>query len=307
MSEVEVDIYLTDTDGFVLREQFPFTHLQIGKLEPGEERCVHFTLPCVPGNRRVTAIVSGMGGKHRFVDTRYLLLSPLLITKLCTSTSPEGEIENPFAYAELYNPLCVSVPLEEYSLCARILEGDHRRNSEILVPLEGGEIPPHGRAVVWSRPEGCTLTVEDFNARYGTDLQKGRELLIAEQPFLVDDRAGHFVDLCFGKEHLCRAEWGCYYGGAAAVTDQCDYYRASHDITLREGRFVPEVQTPIGVVSEEQHLVVMAPDALPQAQESAPTEQAVTKLTKAPLHPLQAAAFLANAFSTFKSLFSEKE
>ncbi len=307
MSEVCVDFYLTPSAGFALRTLLPFARLPIGRLAAGERREVCAAFPCVAGNRRVTAIVSGMGGKHRFVDTRYLSLTPLTITKVCASTSPEGEVKNPFAYVELYNPLCIPVSLEAYHLRARILEGDHRPNSEIRVPLENVEIPPKGTVTVWSRPDDCALDVGDFNTRYGTELEKDTELLVAPHPFLIDDRFGHFVDICCGEERLDRAEWGDYYGGAASALDRCEYHRPANDITITSQRFCPEAPTPIGVVSAAQSLPLMALDEQENEQNGAEQTPVVTKLVKAPLNPIQGAAFLASAFNTFKNLFSEKD
>ncbi len=308
LTDVTVDFYLAPTSGFGLRTLLPFERVELGKLEPGERREVSCAFPCVAGNRRVTAIVSGMGGKHRFVDTRFLLLSPLQITKLCSLTSPQGEQENPYAYAEIHNPLCVPVSLKGYGLRARNLEGNHRPNSEIYIPLGGDEIPPGGTVVVWSRPSDCELEVGDFNTHYGTVLEKGKDLLVAPQPFLIYDGGGHFVDVCFGEERLSRAEWGNYFGGEQAVIDMPQYYRATHDMTIRTERFSPEITTSIGAPCLEQCLQVMAPAPSQTQTGGAEREKTVvTKLTKAPLHPLQAAAFVANAFSTFKNLFSEKD
>ncbi len=307
MSEVAVDFYLTSAEGFVLRELLPFARVPIGRLAAGEQREVCAAFPAIAGKRRVTAIVSGMAGKHRFADTRYLSLTPLLITKLCASTSPEGEVKNPFAYVEIYNPLSVPASLGAYHLRARILEGDHRPNSEIRVPLEDVEIPPEGTVVVWSRPSDCALDVGDFNARYGTALEKDKELIVASQPFLIDDRCGHFVDICHGEDRLTRAEWGEYYGGAPGVADVCDHHRLTHENVINLARFSPDTPTPIGTVSEVQRLPLLRPDKREEAAADTFAELVETNLAKAPLNPLQGAAFVASAFNIFKNLFSEKE
>ena len=307
LSDATADFYLTPTGGFDLREQMPFASVRLGTLKAGETRSVTRHFPNVVGNRRVSVVVSGMDGKRRLVDTRFLLLSPAWITKICPLTSSYGKAENPFPYVELYNPTCVPLPLDGYVLNGRHEQGDFRPMYRVLAPLDGYCLPPEGTLTVWCRPAGSALTAADFNARYGTSLVEGRDLMITEQPILMVDEAGHTLDLCLGEEHLCRAAYGDFCGGALPIPDVPEQYCYRHDITIRTLRLEGVAPVPLGDLTEQQVPPILAEQPRPAVLSAPQEERVVTKLSKTPLVPLRAATFLASAFSTFKGLLSDKD
>ena len=286
LSNVMVTMYLTGVEGFSIREQTSNKTILIDKLKAGETRTVNAYFPNVEGERRVSAVVEAHAGRNRYADTRFLLLTPALITKVLPLTSPHNGVENPFAYAELYNHTEQALSLDGYSLNARHVTGDHRpteRLCRVILPLDGYEIAPHEALVVWQRPVGSKLTVADFNARYGTSFEEGRDLLITEKPMLVADRKGHMLDLCFGEEHLTRAAYGTYCGGALPRVDVPDQYRYASDMTIRELRFAQSAATP-GRVTRMQTLHTVAGASRRRAADRV---MAVTDLTKTPLTLVQ--------------------
>lgn len=286
LTDVIVTMYLTPVEGFALHEQASKKTILIDRLRAGEARTVNAYFRDVDGMRRVSAIAEGRSGRSRYADTHFLLLTPALITKVLPLTSPHNGVENPFAYAELYNHTEASLSLDGYCLNGRHAQGDHNpvvRRCRIIVPLDGYKIEPHETLVVWQRPAGSKLTVADFNARYGTDFVEGRDLLITELPLLVADRVGHMLDLCCGEEHLTRVTYGTYCGGALPRVDVPDQYRYASDMTIREIRFAQSAATP-GRVLKMQTLHTVAGASRRRAADRV---MAVTDLTKTSLTLVQ--------------------
>ena len=81
-----VDLYLTDYSGFTLRHLSPFESVHVGKLAAGESHTVSRRLPDIVGKHRVSAVTYGMAGKERYADTAYVMITPLVITKLLPLT-----------------------------------------------------------------------------------------------------------------------------------------------------------------------------------------------------------------------------
>ncbi len=286
LTGVMVTMYLTPVEGFSLREQASKKTLFIDKLKVGETRTVNGYFRDVAGMRRVSAVVEGYAGRNRYADTHFIVLTPALITKVLPLTSPYNGVENPFAYAELYNHTEAPLSLDGYCLNGRHATGDHNpivRGCRIIVPLDGCEIAPHEALVVWQRPAGSKLTADDFNARYGTSLVEGQDLLITEQPMLVANRTGHTLDLCYGEEHLTRVAYGTYCGGALPRMDVPDQYRYASDMTIREIRFAQSTATP-GRVTRMQTLHSVAGASRRRAADRV---MAVTDLTKTSLTLVQ--------------------
>ena len=312
LSDAYVDFYLTGEDGFAIRSLAPFESIHVGTLKAGEARTVCRHFPCIPHYRRVSAVAYGMSGKRRFADTRCVMISPALITAILPLTSPMGEVENPFAFVELYNPTCVALPLDGYVLNVRHMQGDFRPNSCVISPLDGAILPSKGTLVVGQRPEGSGLTVKDFNARYGTFFEEGENLIITEKPLLVPNRTGHMLDLCLGDEHLSRAAYGNYCNGMLPVEDRPSRYRALHDVTIREERYEPEYSS-LGIPDETQRLSTMEeepcrpPRKETLASESRPRERVLTKLTRVPLVPFHTVRLVADTLATVKALLKDRK
>jgi hypothetical protein len=316
VSDVEIDFYLTSPDAFALRTLSPFEAVHVGKLAPGEVHTVSRRLPELPGRHRVSAVVSGMAGKARVADTSYVLISPVTVTKLMPLTSPfqkgRREVANPFAYVELYNPTATSISLDGYRLAGWHTIGRYPNEAHTL-SLDGVLLPPASTLTVWLRSDD-TLTAADFNARYGTKLLLGEDLIITEKPLLVADGCGRRLDLSRGEELLSRVTYG-YYGthDTDVVEDRPICYRHGPDMTAT-GRYLPlpegEIPLPGRVTAKQvpktmKGLCRASEEA--EAQKAADRERVITRLTKASLVPFRAASFVANAVSAVKGFFDIKE
>lgn len=320
ISDITVDLYLTGGDGFVLRRLAPFEEVHVGKLAPGEMRTVSRRLPDIGGAHRVSAVVSGMVGKHRYADTAYVMISPLGITKLMPLTADikteELSVKNPYAYVELYNHTAAPLALDGYSLGVWQAAGARSVPAEERVlALDGITIPPASTLTVWVKGEGNPLTAKDFNAHYGVELLEGEDLLIAEGFLLGTNNEARKLDIRRGKEILARATFGYYCThDTDIVCDQPLCYAIAPGDTVKQKHLPLKGEQPLPLPGK------LLPAQIPrtlnglcrkresvEAERSATRREVFTRLTKASLVPFRAAAFVANAVSAFKGFFDTKE
>ncbi len=315
MNDVQVDFYLSPADGFELRTLAPYATVNVGKLQPGEARTLTYGFPDVPGNCRLSAVVSGSVGKKRYADTAYLLLSPLYISALLPLTSPvekDGkQIANPFPYVEICNPTAEKVAISGYSLKLRETLGKQPIPAHIL-NFEGGSIPPTSVLTVWQRPAGSGLTAADFNARYGTSLIEGEDLLITETAILNAEPFGRRMDLTRGGELLSRAPYGCYCDRHNNIVTDVPIRYAQNPGMTATVRELPAEKEPLppGKLSAAQ--VPLTVECPAHGESAAGTDNGkkkpwVTRLLHAPLVPFEAAQLVAGALAAVKDLLWEKK
>ncbi len=315
MRDVTVDFYLTPLAGFELRATVPFASVSLGELDAGKTHTVTRCFPTVPQNRRVTAVVHGDTGKGRFADTAYCLLTPVRIGKQLPLSAPlatdEGEIANPFPYVELYNPMPKDVKLDGYMLKYWHATGAAPLPERCLA-LDGYVIPAGGTLTVWVRSADSTLTVADFNTRYGTSLVENEDLIVTNAKIYSASDAGHRLDLTYRNEVISRVTYGRF------CTKENDI---AEDKPLLYGGFsqMSARQLPVAAVQGESTLPgTLVPAQIPAQREVAISREAaqeggrsgfgrvITRLTKAPLVPLQAAKLIAGAVSALKGFFSKE-
>ena len=320
ISDIAVDFYLTGPDGFVLRQLAPFEEVHVGKLQPGEVRTVSRRFPDVVGCHRVTAVVSGMAGKQRYVDTAYVLISPVTITKVMPLTSAVEKdgvaVKNPYAYVEIYNHTQKPIELKDYSLGVWNGTGQKSIPADARVlSLAGLHVPPESTLTVWVKGANNPLTVADFNAHYGTQLLEGEDLFVTDQLVLPTNNEARKIDVRRAGEILTRAKLGYYCThDTDVVADRALCYAitpsdvvTSKFIKLGEGESVPapgkllpaQVPRILSGLCRKREMI--------EAEKSATKKEVFTRLTKASLVPFRTAAFVANAVSAFKGFFDTKE
>lgn len=317
ISDVTVDLYLTDYSGFTLRHLSPFESVHVGKLAAGESHTVSRRLPDIVGKHRVSAVTYGMAGKERYADTAYVMITPLVITKLLPLTSDVEKdgavVKNPFPYVEIYNQTAMPMTLDGYSLRLWDSIGQHEPDDAHVHHLTGTKIAPHSTLTVWMRPKGSTLTAEDFNARYGTKLLLDDDLVVTEKEILSVIPLARRLDIWCGREILTRAPYGyfCSHDKDVEVDVPVNYISKPH-MTVEQKKTVFEGELLIpGKLHAKQHPKTLkglrrrAESA--EAERAATKEKVITRLTKASLVPFRAAALVATAVSAFKGFFDTKE
>lgn len=317
ITDVTVDLYLTDYSGFVLRQLSPFESVHLGKLAAGESHTVSRRLPDVVGKHRVSAVAYGMAGKERYADTAYAMITPLVITKLLPLTSDleKGGVtyKNPFPYVEIYNQTAMPMTLDGYSLRLWDSIGQHEPDEAHVFDLAGLKLAPHSTLTVWMKQKDADLTAEDFNARYGTKLLLGDDLAVTEKAILSTIPLARRLDIWSEKEILTRAPYGyfCSHDKDVEVDTPVLYFSKPH-MTVEEKKLAVEgeILAPGKLHAKQQ------PKAMnglrrrsenEEAERAAMKEKVITRLTKASLVPFRAAALVANAVSAFKGFFDTKE
>ena len=229
MDEVRIDFYLTGIEGFSLRDAVPYAKVCIGKLKPGRHVSVTRQLPELSKYRRVTAIISAVSDKKVRKATAYILLSPISITEvLCASGAIErdGEaIENPFPYVTLCNNSGNDITLKDSKLALWTTTGKPPKEENIWI-ADGVKLPARSAVVIWYRkPENASLTVEDFNRRFGTSLIEGESIFICDKPITSRATAGRRLDLIVSGEVISRVTWnmGDRHGQDAEVGEAYKY------------------------------------------------------------------------------------
>lgn len=311
LNDVSVSFYQTAQGGFDLERQVPIETVYVGRLEPGETHTVCRAFANLPQKNRISAVLCGQLGKRRVADSGFVMASPVIVSRICPLTSPDKGEENPYPYIELYNQTSAPVTLDGYQLRARHEQGRHRPHSLEYLSLDGITLPPDGTLVIWCKAPKSALTVADFNEKYGTSLVEGKDLILTDRPLILTDEAGHPTDLCYGDVTVSRAYYGSFCRFEDLVADSPYFFAASQDMTPCEQRLYPaQILTP-GELVPGQRLPLMnaASRSCEQLEEQRAKERdrVVNKLTKRPLVPVQAAAFVANAFTSLRHLFREKE
>ena len=318
MKDVALQYYVTPLGGFELRNLTPFASVQIGKLEAGESHTVSRRFPTVPGRRRVTAVVSGYRGKERYADTAYRLISPLRISKTMLKTASvtveDTEIKNPYRYVELQNLMPHAVSLDKYMLKLWHASGVQPLPERSLA-LDGYTIPAGGTLTIWVKPEDAPLTVSDFNARYGTSLVEGQDLIVTTNRILTTNGGGHMLDLVFQKEVLARITFGKYCVIESDIAEETVLaYGDFTDMNMRQRKLaLPEdldAPRPGELLKEQippQKRGLRRRSEEKEAEKVAAERSIITRLTQAPLVPLQAAKLVASAVSAVHAIFNSKE
>lgn len=225
LRNLRADLYLTRADGFRLDTVEPFRTLNLGDLAAGKTMKVGCPVPYIPERRRLTVIVSCADGLRRRYDTSFALMFPVTVTEVMNLTSDKDGVKNPFPYVKLKNRTAKELPLDGMLLRLWIQTGKAPLEERTL-KLDGLKIAPKGELVIWVRKADSPFTADDFNARYGTSLKEGEDLLITEKRIISTKLTiGRQLELVYRGEAIDRATWT--YGeieGHKVVTDKVITY-----------------------------------------------------------------------------------
>ena len=225
LRNLRADLYLTRADGFRLDTVEPFRTLDLGDLAAGKTMKVGCPVPYIPERRRLTVIVSCADGLRRRYDTSFALMFPVTVTEVMNLTSDKDGVKNPFPYVKLKNRTAKELPLDGMLLRLWIQTGKAPLEERTL-KLDGLKIAQKGELVIWVRKADSPFTADEFNARYGTSLKEGEDLLITEKRIISTKLTiGRQLELVYRGEAIDRATWT--YGeieGHKVVTDKVITY-----------------------------------------------------------------------------------
>ncbi|MGI6167313.1 MAG: CehA/McbA family metallohydrolase [Eubacteriales bacterium] len=236
IKELVVDFYLVPGSGFDINTTAPYATVKLSGLTAGRVVNVLCRFPDLEGMRRVSVVVRGMYGGRQVCDTAMLLFSPIKITELCAKTSPVTDsngnvIDNPFPYLQLYNASNRDIVLGGYY--TRLWHTTGRAPSEErMLKLDGAVIKAGGTLTLWRKPQDSSLTVEDFNRRYGVMLKENEDILVSEQRFISSSNDGRRLEVMLGTETLARVEYNFGKGvGRNIVQDRAIVFDLQPNMT----------------------------------------------------------------------------
>ncbi|MBR2908178.1 MAG: hypothetical protein IKC26_09095 [Clostridia bacterium] len=239
VKNLQVDFYLSGENGFNEQITKPLETVYLDKIKAGDSVCVTRRFQNISRRRRVTVIARGTVNGRMVQCTSYVLLSPLDITAVAPNTAPvtlpDGTVvENPFPYIQLFNTSNTELNLSGASLRLWSHTGKSPDEDSIL-SLKGVKIPPRSTYVIWRRPKGSPLTVDDFNARYDTKLAEGTDILVTELHVISAGKKGahmHRIDIVNAETTLARIEYNMGLDcGKDSMEGNVIYYRYVPNMT----------------------------------------------------------------------------
>lgn len=209
---VRVDFYLGKTSGFDLRDEEPYATVHCGRLAAGASLKVSRAFPELPEMHRLSAVVSAdIRGERKRTATVCTLVTPVTVTEILPYSMPlekEGgvKVDDPFPYITLYNSSLTAQDIGGALLRLWVKTGKAPSEDRSWRFPAGTIIPPRSGLVVWVRYEDPTLTVGDFNERYGTSLIEGGNIIICDKHILSRADCGRRLELVT-DEVMSRVQW----------------------------------------------------------------------------------------------------
>ena len=214
VKNIEVDFYMSDVNGFNESITKPYETVYLDKIKAEDSVCVTRRFPNISRRSRVTAVVRGTMNGRAVQSTAYVLLSPLDITAVAPNTESvtlqDGTtVENPFPYVQLFNTSNTELDLKNAAMRLWMKTGK-RPDESTVFSLKGVRIPPRECAVIWRRPKGSPLTVDDFNKRYDTHLVEGKNIFVTELHVICsgkERKTMRRIDVVNGETTLARVNY----------------------------------------------------------------------------------------------------
>jgi len=284
LSSIRTDIYITPNTGVTLGDE-PYLSVYTEKLKSGCSAKISRTLPSVKSNRLVT-IISTVKNKSILasdsVSATQLLIAEImpLTSSVTVSTGTEDvTVENPFAYVKLYNNSCRDILFEKSAIRHWKVTGKMPTEAT-TADISGITIKARSTLVVWQKKSGSPLTVNDFNAYYGTDLIENVDIIATDKTIVSTSSAGAFTDVVIGNDILSRAKYNyCREEMCNEIeADRSFHYLYSPNFTASAVRMENKhTAKPDCVYAEQKNPFVSGE---PTAKESKAEKKAVKKAQK---------------------------
>ena len=176
LTDVVVDFYTSSTSGFTITTKTPIASVKIGDLAAGANIEAYTDITYTQGTHRVYAIVSGMANGQKYGAVKYCEISNLYFTEVVPQCQQGGATA--YEFIELYNNSNKTINLSSYSIRYYAKPGANADSLTENTWKLTGTITPRSTLVLWFAGENSTLSVADFNKRYGTNLVGGKDIVI---------------------------------------------------------------------------------------------------------------------------------
>lgn len=258
LTDLKAEFYLTPEDGFCTATAKPYYTVPLDSLAPGETATAERPFPNLAGRRRVSVLLRGRVGRRQYTAADYLLLTPVSIIEVLPDSSAvtlsDGEkVKDPFTYAVLFNHTNAPLSLDG-ALLRQWTKTGKSPLPEHCHPLDGITVQPRSPITLWLRAAGSTLTAEDFNTHYGTELTEGVDLILIDRtPLSNSHTASRRLDLKMGEEVVSRVHWNYATGaGKQPTADRALRYCYRGGMTVTSVCIDDTAEPAPGTASPEQ-------------------------------------------------------
>ena len=228
MTDVTVNFHISATTGFNETKAKPTQTVNVGEIAPGATVTVYADLPYGASNPRMTAIVKGTQNGKSYGAVKYITISNLYFTEILPLTAKGGT--DAYEYIELYNNSDTTLDLAKFTMRYYSKAGAKAADLEANTWKLSGKIAPHSAVVLWMVPSTSKLTVADFNARFGTSLVEGKDIIRLTGANIPHDKPVQ-LELLTGTTVVGRA-WYNWGGTVDALPDRAMIYNYSTDYTF---------------------------------------------------------------------------
>ena len=228
MTGVTVEFYLGATAGFNVTKVKPSQTVTVGDIAPGATVTVHADLKYSAASPRVYAVVKGTQNGKDYGAVRYMEISTLYFSEILPLTARGGA--DAYEFIELYNNSDATLDLAKYTMRYYSKAGAKAADLEANTWKLSGKIRPHSTLVIWMVPATSKLTVADFNARFGTNLVEGRDIVRLTGANIPHDKPVQ-LELLTGSTVIGRA-WYNWSGSVDALPDRAVIYNYPTDYTM---------------------------------------------------------------------------
>jgi len=182
INDLVAKFYLGDLKGINLEAMSPCEVSPVMSVKKGDKRTFYVDVDTLEDARYITVIVSG--GEYR--DVFRVAATPLQITEVNNySPQVQGATEKytPYEYVEIYNNTNKAIDLSNVEIDLRIGMDRKQENWYTL----SGTIQPYSTVVIWLKSSADnTLTIADFNNKFGTNLNSSN-LIILNTIYTAED------------------------------------------------------------------------------------------------------------------------
>ncbi len=249
MTNVSVAFYVSATSGFNATRSRPNETATVDVLAPGETATVYADLKYSATMPRIYAVANATQNDRAYGAVKYMELSNVYFSEIAAFTSAGSKLDT-YEFIELYNNSDTVLELSSFSIRYYPKAGAAAADLAANTWKLSGKIQPHSTMVLWIVRDDNTLTVADFNKRYGTSLELGKDIVIIKGREVPHTNAVQ-LELLKGTTVVGRA-WYNYDRALNMPANRAVIYRYPTDCTFTAKVYDDRLTPTPGKLVEDQ-------------------------------------------------------